>query len=1753
MITKKTTFHILLLALVSTIFTFSASASHLYDPRQNCEEISQYFDPSLPFPSKGLTGIQQNCESLDHHLPFPGKHKPDIKLNEHKETIKTSHQPWSEHNHRYVNDSQEDLTQTITENGITKKINLYYLSALDTFEFHLESDFMENIELDTVQCAGLPDGNNCSGNGNFGKNENGGTMGYEVNFDKEKGIIRWYFPGKSKLMAKPNYYGINPTLDKLLKSGLDTTDESQRMLQLGINFKTKDIKTEIWSATVTSRVLIKDFVAKMTPGTKPILSDWQGITHAADESEEKNDYYWFPVGTTTTIWERAKIPETPNLCTDLNATLLPGLTTVNGKPAHTINLDKITFSPKDEIPTGAKLKLTSVDDATGEFWILSPLAGLEGGSPYVKIGTGTASTHTTYPDAKIYYIGNKPTKITIELTGIPSDQISRLCHDEVSISIRPETKECKNLLVDHPEKIYTDTVSIFSAKALNTDGENFAGKIRYWVDPGYGEFYVIKPKNLPANNSKQILEATPLNATVPLIQPFLPGTATPPADIISIDPDLLPDNGFSPKHDYLLDIEYNPDNAIDPYLIIAGNGQDTYVHSIINIASDLGTGSFGIENLSENLTNAGQIQNFADLNLIKIPDWMETGAGTPVNPVDPTDTFKFNPKTGQNSLLAVNLGNLDIEPQIIPDLNIKNFQQPFLQDQYAMFNSIFESITVDPNTVVYFRAKKPGQKVIHVQTVNSSVKECHRDFDIEPFQQCANLNFTSEPAGPLPIGQAATLKINPVDKFGQPLPPYTGMKFSSTAGGKFTTDTGLQKIIELNGQAQSGQFPIQFSNSAKAGKVFVSMDPLDTAYSAICKGEIEIKAAPPSNVCTALSYNLAEFGGNPKTSLEKGKMYQISANLDTTVSLADTITYTIDNQYGVFIKADSPVVQQAIKSTIQVLNPIDYSSLSQLFGANNLSYQLTSPENTPVILLTFSNPPATPLKKEGALKIQGSGYTETACNKQVDFIVPEQPPVQLECKNINLDPSFNPNSANGTIINIIGDYKDHKGDLKVTIATVSNGSGKKAAISKIGGTEAQEIIFTQAEIQGSTAKSFFYYKNDYNELNDDLTLTIEAVGSPTTDCKKVFRFPPKGAPKVNECVDLDITKPSSPWEIDDGDEQEDFRISVDTSPSSYADELYYNWEVRDGDGEWQNGDDEISEKGDFTQTLEDFEEGTLVKVWASTSKFGTALNNCSDSIEAEKEDEIEKERPKIEKFVYPGNKEKDADDIININNKTDDVTFVIKFNTGNDIDSAELWDSELENGRLEHSNPGTDGYLSLDEMEILLDNKTLFNSLDSSGHEYQKNSCGGNSKTCIETGTKNPDASEFSSYILKEFSKGSRLIFKNLPKNSKILIKYRMTYENRLNDEKCQTLIVCGEQFKNEARYEAESRSNNSKTYKDSATAKIIVICPYVLTRQGGDVFFHDVIDTGVDVAQCSEVKSCDGPCITPKPPERPGVPKTGTGDIPEDIKLELPSHDVCRYSNIGKDKGNSLEGYNNVLKNFSSTICELRADVSKAWTKKNISESIAANVKRLSRWEENLSGISNISSTSQLPESSNGVFVKKSGDLIIGSLGGYEINKSGSIPAAQTYIVIGHDLYINSDIIYKQLGLSELAVGKNVPSAAFIVIDGNIIIDKNVKQIDGILMAVDMDNIDTDGKGSGDKKDSDGQVKSSGYTGENTLTINGNLIGNVYDLFKNRQAVGDPRKEEGSITIRYDERILLNTPPGINELVNIQQAIVPN
>jgi|GEM_PF-2606660 len=1650
---KKILFTLTISSVLLVIGNSSLPAEAKYNPvsRKTCSLAVAPYNPSSP----AITGLaadqyinflsNDTCNQFvklygNAYFPQP----PNLADNPVKAGAENMNVPIIRHDHAYYNDTEQDA-------------NFYYKSFVDKFEITVQPDGFNSIDLNKIECqtpypvnydtSKLKQLQNCSGTLD---DLWGGTTVTKQTADN-KLVITWDFGTTNqngKFTGRPQIWANNgPNFDQA--PGLNLTDENNRKLAFNIHLPSKD-NDNIWSTTTTSKVLVADlainkanYSAHKNDGcvnndVNDSNSGWCYIDPKDNEPTKNyptenvfttanHSFYWFDIGSVATVWKKAN----PNICTELKATLDDkNPIQINNTDAYPMTVNGITFSPQNTIPKGAELKWTT-DDPNGTFWtdvtIYPDDPSLPGVTTQAQIGKGWVNTSAT-STKKVYYMGKPESKITVTIDKIPADQIGPQCNAAMTT---PAIPECSELLIDHPETVYENTYSTFNAKALGTDNKDLKGKIKYWVDPGYGEFYVgTPPKDVPANKSKMIYGATPTNQAFPFI-----------------------------------DSKIQPGYNFDPKILIAGNNTSQAANSFINIAPKIATGKFGIQDLSSNINDPAKLGLAVQIKVIELPKWVTNPL--PSNPVDSFNnpasdqTYDSNPgKYGLNDVFnidptqPINIKNIDIQSTSAIDnqFSAKNY----------FFISLFESVKVDPNTPVYFYAKKPGKGVIHVQVIGSSNPDCSNTFDIAG--QCKALNLTSDPISPLTVGQSATLKVNPIDSTGKALPATTNIQFTTTAGGTF--NTSLSSVIA----AKVSEFPITFKDSKNAGQVSVTVDPNDPAYTQACSGSVEV-VAPVIGQCTKINPTIYDVAAkNNVSKLEKGKQYLVNANIKTTTNDAHKLTYTIDPQYGYF------------------------TDMTDLFNPKKVT-QITLDEikASPLILTTLDTPPNTPTGSIASiLKIQAAGFTDISkCNTSFPFFNPEQ-----LCKSITISPSdFDPTATNPTTFTIGGDFKNHNGSIQVSISSAS--SGTKPTIKRTdiptqetnGNDSNPPVTFTSDEVKNSNNQlQFIYTKNSFGDYTppatNTLDISVKAVGA------------------ENICH-AEIHKTSSP-----------------TQPCNPA--------VQNCGG----------------------------------GGGGTATTS-----------------PTFQKFAYSENHIKNAATTININKNTNYVTYMLVLKTGNNIKDSSIIDKKLQNGQIRAINNKVPGFLQFSDMKIELikgnSQKTLFatdnykNNESSAGKfsqfsdqnftgiqndQYPNNLCTTDKTKDKTKGLPCIDANSLDA-IPAMFSSNGTISFKqlnNLSNNDYIIVKYQMNYPiaYRISDEKCQQLSKeggCGQEFDNLAHFDATYKSSSS-IYKSDASTKVIAICPYVLSRQGGDVFFHDLIQTGVDVNQCSEVKNCEGPCIKPEPPEEKKINKTGAGDSGPQLLLKSPSHDVCNASN----SSTNLEGYNDVLKNFSSSICELQVDISKAWTKQNITDSINANVKRISRFDNNLNdGSSSISNVAQLRNKTNaqsGVFIKTDGDLTITGNGtsGYEISSlidgtTTIIPAAQTYIVKGHDLHIKSNVQYNSLGLNTFYNNKTIPSAAFIVIDGNIIIDSNVSHIDGILMAVDTTNSDK------------GQIMANGFTDILSLNINGSMIGNVYDLFRNRQYAGDPLKDDGSVNIHYDERVLLNPPPGISELINLQQVVVPN
>lgn len=370
----------------------------------------------------------------------------------------------------------------------------------------------------------------------------------------------------------------------------------------------------------------------------------------------------------------------------------------------------------------------------------------------------------------------------------------------------------------------------------------------------------------------------------------------------------------------------------------------------------------------------------------------------------------------------------------------------------------------------------------------------------------------------------------------------------------------------------------------------------------------------------------------------------------------------------------------------------------------------------------------------------------------------------------------------------------------------------------------------------------------------------------------------------------------------------------------------------------------------------------------------------------------------------------------------------------------------------------------------------------------------------------------------------SGLKIKNLS-GAMVILTYRgkLTKSN-INESYCKKLAkltgFCGEKFKNTA----------IDSFGNQASAELLTPCPFLLTQGIGDVILEKDLKVGSDISSCAGIPNIEGPVITPPEPEPTEVPKTG----PDDIIPILPSHALCNQSNT--ENPNAPKGYQNPLKSVSSAICEMSLTLADALTKPQIRTDVLENIIRIARYNNNLGNSHNVYITdlnnpplSLADPNLNPnfeVYKLENANLTVnyGALG----IDSGS----RTYIVENGDLIINGNIKYKNT-VFDPANTKQIPSIAFIVINGNIQIAPTVTELSGVFVTINANKPGTGkilGKGTSDKM----------------LKITGSVYGDIEPLFDSRSYVGNAKKGQATIVINFDGRIFYNMPPGLKEILEI-------
>ena len=736
------------------------------------------------------------------------------------------------------------------------------------------------------------------------------------------------------------------------------------------------------------------------------------------------------------------------------------------------------------------------------------------------------------------------------------------------------------------------------------------------------------------------------------------------------------------------------------------------------------------------------------------------------------------------------------------------------------------------------------------------------------------------------------------------------------------------------------------------------------------------------------------------------------------------------------------------------------------------------------------------------------------------------------------------------------DFGDYNGKFKFNLVTTESNVTLFPTINTgSGGGLTQEVTKENA------LAGIYLYPNDTTK---NWKVTVEASEESPTTCKSENSqiYTP---PVTPICKELTITKPSK-WIFDTDDakdsETQDFAVNVTMDPSNTP--YVVQWSV--------SGNDPLTHF-DYTETTSSTNTSTNTLNHISTEvKSATAKVKNSDNVACQKTINLEETGetpPSISKFVKKGELDENDpdklkkgekwDDLINVSGKENNishskqkdqyVTYKVVFKSGS-TKSAKIREEEMNDGKINGFIKGKaerdSGYLEFTDKLVM---KINSNNKEIDEDNFAHYTCEYNEKTdkletsdlCITNENKDTDWDD----IVETFSNGEDLFFNNLD-GEKISIYYEMENKTVLDPKTCAGLNPekngCGEEFDNTASFDADYDDNdadgwNNGDESDEDSAKVIAVCPYILTRTSGDVFFNKPLDTGIDVAYCSPQKNIIGPIITPIEEKPKEVVKSGEGEATKAPTLSLPSHDICKFSNVPEGE-NMPEEYKNPLKNFSSTICEMKADVAEWWLVQNVKSQIIANVEKISRWSTENTGSDLASPTYQSKGLVvwNGTDVTLNTDLKIGK----NLPQEG-MPASRTYIIKNGDLIINNNVTYNSG--TNYGDPKSVPSAAFIVINGNIIVGSDVTELAGTYIAVNDGNHSDKGRFTSSTT-TDGQSEVS----YEQLTVTGSLIGDVSDLFGNRKFVGDISSDEGSVTIKYSENFLLNTPPGLSELMNINQ-----
>lgn len=330
------------------------------------------------------------------------------------------------------------------------------------------------------------------------------------------------------------------------------------------------------------------------------------------------------------------------------------------------------------------------------------------------------------------------------------------------------------------------------------------------------------------------------------------------------------------------------------------------------------------------------------------------------------------------------------------------------------------------------------------------------------------------------------------------------------------------------------------------------------------------------------------------------------------------------------------------------------------------------------------------------------------------------------------------------------------------------------------------------------------------------------------------------------------------------------------------------------------------------------------------------------------------------------------------------------------------------------------------------------------------------------------------------------------------------------------------EQFNNTATVWDSSDSSNTL----DAQASLVVLCSYLLTENAGDVYLNEAIQGGSDLA-CINVESSGGTDYS-------GYSNTEGLIISPDTSISSTSTGPTAYYAAETISVCDSSSDGSLIGNLSSYVCEIVTSVTDLWkmssvettTESHVSQAIrnastnqVAGNSTYTNWDQLVNALTNINNRDSHILYFNGD-LSTAGVMTLGSI---------TVPCgAWTIIVENATLDIAGDISYATSCSDSSNINQNMPSIAFVVQGGDINFETSSYHNVGVYYT----NQDLTG------------VERSPVNGQ--LTVDGSLYGNVQPLINACRYVAPPNTEGGGLVVRYDSRILLNTPPSLSEYVDV-------